>query len=188
MNPLISKRGAEQAEFEFVVNRARRLNDQKNLREAHNVGEPPFQTSRDALAFENLVQRYGGIYHKEPHRVWAMIRATLTGLLTPREIWRIIHANKVSLDAMNDEPLRLDLRSSITTLDVPVALFLGRYDRHLDAMISASYFANLRAPSKRHVWFEHSAHNVPFEDPARFNVAVVSEIPTIKAAAHLRCP
>jgi pimeloyl-ACP methyl ester carboxylesterase len=105
-----------------------------------------------------------------------MIRAVLTGLVTPWEILSIIRGNDVSLAAMHDELFRLELRSAVPALKVPVAFFLGRYDRHVDATVSASYFDRLCAPVKRLVWFEHSAHNVPFEEPTVFNRTLIEVV------------
>jgi pimeloyl-ACP methyl ester carboxylesterase len=44
---------------------------------------------------------------------------------------------------------------------------------------AAGYLEKLRAPAKRVVWFENSAHNVPFEEPDRFNTKVVEELRSI---------
>ena len=43
-------------------------------------------------------------------------------------------------------------------LDVPVVFFLGRHDCTVPAPIAAEWMERLRAPEKRTVWFEHSAH------------------------------
>jgi proline iminopeptidase len=83
---------------------------------------------------------------------------------------------------MRQELLDLDIASTVPALQVPVVFFLGRYDRHQDAPISASYFERLCAPIKRLGWFEQSAHNLPFEEPTRFNTAVGSELAAITAA------
>ena len=64
-------------------------------------------------------------------------------------------------------------------VDVPVIFFLGRYDRHVDATIAACYFDDLRAPSKQLVWFENSAHNIPFEEPELFTSSVVTVVRSI---------
>ena len=143
------------------------------------IGPPPYKTVGQVLAMEKLVQRYGGVFHKEPCRSWIMVRAIFSGLVTPREIPRLIHANNVSLEAMNEELLGLDLARSVPSTDVPVLFFLGRHDRHTDAKLAATYFASLRAPGKRLVWFEKSAHNIPFEEPRLFNATVVRELQSI---------
>jgi proline iminopeptidase len=190
VNPLVSKRAAEQSEYDFVVEQASQHQDTRTLARVRALGTPPYASSRDALVMETLVQQYGGIYHNEPHRFWVVSRAILMGLVTPWEIRRIIHANNVSLEAMNNELLDLDLRVSVPRLPVPVVFFLGRHDRHVDASFASNYFAALRAPAKRLVWFDNSAHNVPFEEAARFNATVLSELQS--SASHsrssLRCP
>jgi pimeloyl-ACP methyl ester carboxylesterase len=108
-----------------------------------------------------------------------MVRAIFSGLVTPWEIPRLIHANNVSLEAMNEELVGLDLARSVPSTDVTVLFFLGRYDRHTEAKLAATYFASLRAPGKRLVWFEKSAHNIPFEEPRLFNATVVRELQSI---------
>src|SRR5262249_3723570 len=143
------------------------------------IGPPPYKKVGQVLAMEKLVQRYGGVFHKEPWRTWIMVRGILCGLVSPWEIPRLIHANNVSLEAMNEELLGLDLARSAPSTDVPVLFFLGRYDRHTDARLACNYFAALCAPVKRLTWFEKSAHNVPFEEPGLFNATVVRELQSI---------
>lgn len=179
VNPLISVRAGEMAEYNFVLHQAAAHKDQHVLARARKIGPPPFQSARAELAMEKLVQHYGGIYHRPPNRLWVMLRATFTGLVTPWGIWRIIHANNVSLEAMNSELLGLDLRQSIRRVQVPVLFFLGRYDHRADSSIAAAFLANLQAPVKRTVWFENSAHNIPFEEPKLFNATVVRELESI---------
>ena len=88
------------------------------------------------------------------------------------EIPSFIRANNVALAAMNDELLTLHLAQSVPR-SCTGFFFLGRYDRHADALVAEQYLQSLRAPVRRAVWFEHSAHNVPFEEPAAFTEAVV---------------
>ena len=176
VNPLISRRLAEQSEYQFVIDEASRRHDTRTLERVRAMGSPPFERPRDALALEALAQNYGGIFHREPRRFWVMLRAIASGVVRPWEIRRIIQGNNVSLEAMNRELVGLDLGRSVTSLEVPVVFFLGRYDRHVDPRIAADYLASLQAPVKRVRWFENSAHNVPFEEAASFNAAIVSEL------------
>jgi proline iminopeptidase len=80
------------------------------------------------------------------------------------------------LDAMTPELLKLDLERLVPSVEVPVFFFLGCYDHHVSSAIAAHYFDRLRAPYRRAIWFAYSAHNPPFEEPERFNEAVVSMI------------
>jgi pimeloyl-ACP methyl ester carboxylesterase len=53
-----------------------------------------------------------------------------------------------------------------------VFFFIGRHDHVIAPETSVAYFDMLSAPSKKLVWFEESAHEPPFEEPAKFNAAM----------------
>jgi proline iminopeptidase len=84
---------------------------------------------------------------------------------------------------MHAELEALDLSRSVPALEVPVIFLLGRYDRHVSAGVASDYFAVLRAPGKRPVWFEDSAHNPPFEEPEHFQRVVVDALRSMGIAA-----
>lgn len=58
-------------------------------------------------------------------------------------------------------------------LKVPLILFNGRHDRNVDSGVSAEWFARVRAPSKRMIWFEHSSHMIMTEEPGKALVSLV---------------
>ena len=61
-------------------------------------------------------------------------------------------------------------------LEVPVFLFLGRYDYAVSSEVAFEWFENLEAPEKHAIWFEHSAHMMQFEQPGRFVLSLVREV------------
>jgi pimeloyl-ACP methyl ester carboxylesterase len=61
-----------------------------------------------------------------------------------------------------------DLAEDVLLVRVPVYFFTGRHDLCVPAELSERYFAKLRAPLKRWVWFEQSAHFPFFEEPLKF--------------------
>jgi proline iminopeptidase len=174
--PLVSTRAAQQAQYDFVSAEARRRHDDEALTRLQQIGPPPHKTSAQVLAMEELAERYGGVFYKNPHKIWVLLSGLFRGLVAPWDISRFIHANRVSLEAMNAELLDLDLVRSVPSVSVPVFFFLGRHDRHVDANIAATYLEGLRAPAKQIKWFENSAHNVPFEEPDLFNASVVTAL------------
>ena len=74
---------------------------------------------------------------------------------------------------MHQELLAFDMRRKVDRLGVPVFFFVGRHDHHVDANLAAEYFQILRAPSKEIVWFEQSAHDIPFDEPQLFDAWIV---------------
>jgi pimeloyl-ACP methyl ester carboxylesterase len=59
---------------------------------------------------------------------------------------------------------------------VPVFFLLGRHDRHIPSVLAEQYFRSIEAPLKRLIWFEHSAHNPPFEEPGKFNRVLIEDV------------
>jgi proline iminopeptidase len=170
--PLIATQAAWASEYEFVREEARRRGDARVLQALNEVGPPPYRSAADVLAVERLADRYGAVFHQRPCRSCALARGLLRGLAWPWEIPRYIRGNEVSLDAMHDELAGLDLNERVPMLQVPVHFLLGRFDRHVDSDVAREYAEVLAAPEKAVIWFDHSAHNVPFEEPERFNAVV----------------
>lgn len=184
VGPLIFLREAQQAEYDFVLSEASRRKDDDVLARLRKIGSPPHKTVAHMSSMEALADRYGGAFYKDPHKMRIVLRGIFAGVVTPWEIPRLIRGIHVSLDAMNEELLGLDLARSVTSVDVPVFFFLGRHDRHVDANLAAAYLEALRAPLKRSIWFEESAHNVPFEEPALFNAKIESVLQSIGISGH----
>jgi pimeloyl-ACP methyl ester carboxylesterase len=181
--PVVAPRAGQQAEYDFVLDEASRLEDADALAQLQALGAPPYASASEVLAVEAIADRYGAVFHQRPNRAWMMLRGIAGGLVTPWEIPRLIRGNQVSLDAMAGALLDLDLFQSVPSVTVPVFFLLGRYDRHVDARLSARYLEQLEAPSKQLIWFEDSAHNVPFEEPERFDRTVIEAVHSIGSAA-----
>jgi|KBSSwiStaDraftv2_1062776.scaffolds.fasta_scaffold30331_2 pimeloyl-ACP methyl ester carboxylesterase len=179
VSPLVATLAQQRAQYEYVSAEAARRRDDDALSQLRTIEAPPHRNAEDVLAMEALANRYGGLYHTKPNQIWVMTSGMLRGLVMPWEIPRYIRGNNVSLAAMNDELLALDLPHMVPRVEVPVFFFVGRYDHHVDAAIAARYFADLQAPHKQLVWFENSAHNAPFEEPEEFTRKVVSVLQSV---------
>lgn len=172
VSPLIFPSESQQLQHEYIRETALERDDQGTLSRLNELGPPPYKTASDMLRVEALADDYGAIYHTRPNRFLVMMGGLFRGLVTPWEIPKLIRANNVSLEAMHEEIYDLDLTNSVQELTLPVHFLLGRYDRHVDAELARTYLEQLSVPAKTVIWFEESAHNPPFEEPARFNRAV----------------
>lgn len=172
--PLVSPRESQQHEYAFIMTEATRRQDETTLARLREIGPPPYETARRVLAVEALADRYGASFYRRPNRWRVLVAGVLRGLVTPWEIPRFIRANEVSLDAMTPQLLARDLSRTVPGLQVPVCFFLGRHDHHVGSAIGERYLEALKAPYKRLIWFGHSAHNPPFEEPGRFNEMVTT--------------
>jgi pimeloyl-ACP methyl ester carboxylesterase len=105
--------------------------------------------------------------------MWRFSRIIISG--PESSVWdfpNILRGALFSTYAMWDELSALDLTKTVPMLQMPVVFIVGRHDHVIAPETSVAYFDMLSAPSKRLVWFEESAHEPPFEEPAKFNTAV----------------
>lgn len=59
----------------------------------------------------------------------------------------------------------LNLKKSAPKLEVPVYFITGRHDYNTPFTLVEDYVKMLEAPHKEIIWFENSAHWIPFEEP-----------------------
>lgn len=71
--------------------------------------------------------------------------------------------------------LNIDFFTTAPVLKVPVYFITGRHDYNTPFALVEKYYKQVKAPAKKLIWFENSAHIPQFEEPARFN-AVMKEI------------
>jgi proline iminopeptidase len=63
-----------------------------------------------------------------------------------------------------------------TRFELPVVIFQGRHDRGTSSALVDQWFASVKAPVKKLVWFEDSAHMVYEEEPGKTLLSLVSEV------------
>jgi proline iminopeptidase len=90
-------------------------------------------------------------------------------------------------DALLPHILSTDL-STIRTLKVPLLLILGRHDRNVSSEVAAEWFASVRAPSKKLIWFERSAHHMTSEEPGKLLMTLVTQARPIAERAGDAAP
>jgi proline iminopeptidase len=92
------------------------------------------------------------------------------------DLFRFGRGNRFSLVQLEDEISRLNLSENYRSFKIPIFFLLGRHDHHVPAILAEQYFDKIEAPLKRLVWFEQSAHNPPFEEPAKFHRILIEQV------------
>lgn len=171
--PVVSFDEQRQREFAWDIEEAKRRDDVEALRDLHDIGPPPYSSPAPMLRLQRVTERFNGVeFHPRSH--WAIVvEGLIKGLVGPIELYRIVQGNHRSLEAMHKELQAFDMRREVLELRTPAFVFLGRHDRHVDAKLADQYFNSLRAPMKEIIWFEDSAHDIPFEEPELFDQRVV---------------
>jgi proline iminopeptidase len=165
----------ERLSYEFALREARRRGHRAATTALEDVGPPPHDV-RAMLTSRKWVERFGGSFHGDLSTrglIWAALRTDEANLI---DLIRFGQGNRFSLKHLWEEFRALDLDDQFTTFDTPIVFMLGRHDWQVPSELAARYFERIRAPAKRLVWFEQSAHNPPFEEPERFSRAVVDKL------------
>jgi proline iminopeptidase len=110
----------------------------------------------------------GGVGHNGPI-------ATLSPDYTAAELKTRDRAQAFSDEALWSEIGQVNLMGA-TRFSVPVVILQGRHDRGTSSALVREWFDRVRAPIKRLVWFEDSAHMTFEEEPGKFLVTLVQEV------------
>ena len=80
---------------------------------------------------------------------------------------------------------RLD---TLPPFKVPVVILMGRRDLHTPYQPAREMYERLKAPRKRFITFEQSAHVPMMEEPGRFLSALIAEVLPLTRTAAARSP
>jgi pimeloyl-ACP methyl ester carboxylesterase len=84
-------------------------------------------------------------------------------------------AQGFSIQALWTELGKVDLRRD-TTFKEPVFFIQGRHDMGTNATLLDQWYATVRAPKKKLIWFGDSAHMTFQEEPGKFLVTLVNDV------------
>jgi pimeloyl-ACP methyl ester carboxylesterase len=177
-------REGERLSYEFALREARRRKKADAIEALQTIGPPPHTVS-EMLTSRRWVERFGGSFHaglSTGRLVWTALQTDEANLI---DLIKFGRGNRFSLDRLWDGFRTMDIDDRLTRFEVPVVFMLGRHDFQVPAVLAARYFERINAPAKRLVWFEDSAHNPPFEEPDRFNGALVEVLRPILASEQV---
>jgi pimeloyl-ACP methyl ester carboxylesterase len=179
--PIADMPRGELRSWSWALERARSERHGHAIAELTTIGPPPHDVE-EMLISRKWVDRFGGSFHTDMD-TGDLIRAALaTSEATLYDLVLFGRGNRFSLEAIWPE-LRQTSLTHLTQFDTPIFFLLGRYDEQVPAVVAADYFATIEAPCKRLVWFENSGHNLPFEEPRRFEQVLTRELmPLVRSA------
>lgn len=177
---------SEQISYEFVLNEARKREDDKAVKQLEEIGPPPYSGGEEWLSALMVERKYVGKYGgamKEGN----FMREAVTAIINCRE-YRL--KNKLSYMKANNESLKhlwptvinADLINQVPSQEIPVYIFQGRYDYQTCYEVAKEYFDSLEAPVKEFYSFENSAHSPNFEEKERFEEIIGGILSELEAS------
>ncbi len=184
VGPLMNLQANEKAQYDALLAEARRRNDATALAELNAIapypgdGDIPFAKVNVARKW---VQAYGGLAAYRDNANFYFRAARLSPYYEFEDRLAIDQGGQLSVPALLPDMQRAD-HTQIRATRFPVLMFLGRHDLTTPAAVIEPWLAQLKAPSKRLVWFEHSAHLAPHEEPGKFLVNLVEHVRPLATA------
>lgn len=158
---------AEDISYRFVLEKAEKLGNQEALRELRDIGPPPYDDYREMMTQRRWLEEFGGVAHVALRNLW-WVGATSpdTSLL---DGIRYARGQEFSSRHMAAQVYHVNLFEEAPKIEVPVYFFVGRYDYNTPFELAERYYERLEAPrGKQLIWFENSAHMIPFEEPEKY--------------------
>jgi pimeloyl-ACP methyl ester carboxylesterase len=178
VGPLMNLQANERAQYEALLAEAGRRNDATALAELRAIapypgdGEIPFAKVNVARKW---VMAYGGLAAYRSDANFYFRAARLSPYYSFEDRLAIDQGGQLSVPALLPDMRRAD-HTAIRETRFPVFMFLGRHDLTTPASVIEPWMAQLKAPVKKIVWFEHSAHLAPHEEPGMFLVRLVEQL------------
>jgi pimeloyl-ACP methyl ester carboxylesterase len=175
----------ERLSYNFARTEADRRRHRGALKALDRIGPPP-HTVDEMLTSRKWVEQFGGAFHADVSTgtlIWAALRTDEANLI---DLIKFGQGNRFSLRHLWPEFRDFDVDETLTSFETPIIFLLGRYDWVVPSVLAARYFERIRAPYKRLIWFEQSAHNPPFEEPDVFNRTLIEALSPLVTARSPR--
>jgi pimeloyl-ACP methyl ester carboxylesterase len=186
MGQVINGPKAERVGYEWVLRVAEKDGNAQALEELRAIA--PYPEKDGSVPLEKIdVQRkwsvyYGGLTVGRKDLDFYYDVGQLSPDYTQADFKAIGKGSQLSLG-----PLLPNLWRDYTHMkrfQTPIVMFEGRHDYTTPSEVVAEWFAEVEAPVKKFVWFEHSAHMMPVEEPGRLLVHLVQDVLPLAGIEH----
>jgi pimeloyl-ACP methyl ester carboxylesterase len=171
---VINVRTNEQVSFDYGLRAARARGNTDAVREMESIapypGDTPITRERIVIA-RKWPQFYGGLTAYRDESKYFFQGPRLSPDYDDAARCAINAGSVLTLGRLLDEFLRVDF-TGVKEFPIPVVMFMGRHDYTTPSEPTAAWLAKVRAPYKQGVWFERSAHMIPWEEPGKTLVSL----------------
>lgn len=164
-----SKR-SEQLSYDFALLEAEKAGDVEGMEILQKIGRPPYQTDADwlkkVMPERSVVRKYESA-NIPNHQPKSIIDIYLTFIKYPeysiKDKLNTLKGDAFSMQHLWKEVIKVNLFEQVPSLDLPVYIIQGKYDKHTVTEVAKYYFDILKAPTKQYFELENSAHNPHLE-------------------------
>jgi pimeloyl-ACP methyl ester carboxylesterase len=175
---IVNMRQSEADGYRFALAEARAHDNQSALRDLARIAPYPSPDKPLDLASigtqRKWLEFYGGLAWGRTSFAFDSRAEKLAPEYSDDDLKAIDDGSLFSLRYLLGPLTDIDFTKT-TRFNLPMLQFVGRHDYSVSHEVTARWFATLRAPAKKLVWFEDSAHMVMQEQPGRFLMHLVND-------------
>jgi pimeloyl-ACP methyl ester carboxylesterase len=176
----------ERISFEFGLAQAKAHNNAEAIKEIESIapypGDKPVTRERIIIA-RKWPQFYGGLSAYRETSPYFFDAPLLSPEYDFNDRQAIDKGNVFTLGRIMPEFLAVDY-TGVRSFPIPVVMFMGRHDYTTPSEPTAKWLERVKAPYKRGVWFEHSAHMIPWEEPGKTLMSLVQYVRPLAGDAN----
>ncbi|MBC7923860.1 MAG: alpha/beta hydrolase [Ferruginibacter sp.] len=185
---VISSKDNERLSFEYALNQATKQKNEVALRELRSIalypGNQPITRERIIIA-RKWPQHYGGLSAYRTNSLYYFNAPLLSPSYTADDADAIDKGSLFTLGRILPEFLNVDFKH-VKSFPVPVFMFMGRHDYTTPSGPTDSWLKQVKAPLKKGIWFENSAHLIPLEEPGKMLITLMNEVRPLTTKAVRR--
>ena len=175
---VINVRDNERISFDYGLEQARKRGNTAAVREMETIapypGDQPITRERIIIA-RKWAQFYGGLSAYREDSKYYFDAPRLSPEYDHDDVCAIDRGNMFTLGRILPEFLDVDFKG-VRSFPIPVVMFMGRHDYTTPSAPTSAWLDKVTAPYKRGVWFEHSAHMIPWEEPGKTLVSLLTYV------------
>lgn len=184
---VINVRDNERISFEYGLTQARQHDNAEAVAELESIapypGDQPVTRERIIIA-RKWPQFYGGMSaYRDGSAKYFFGAARLSPEYDEADRKAINAGNVFTLGRVLPQFLDVDYKD-VREFPIPVVMFMGRHDYTTPSQPTAEWLERVRAPYKRGVWFERSAHMIPWEEPGKLLVSLLETVAPLAGKAQ----
>lgn len=185
---VINSQDNERLSFEYGLGQARKDRNAAAVAELESIapypGNAPITRERIKIA-RKWPQHYGGLNaFRDGEQDYYYGASLLSPDYDCADRRAFFEGNVFTLDRILDEFLQVDFKQ-VREFPIPVVMFMGRHDYTTPSGPTAAWLAQVDAPYKRGIWFERSAHMMPWEEPGKTLVSLLEHVRPLTQPASL---
>ena len=175
---VINTQDNERLSFEYGLAQAKKHRNAEAIRELESIapypGDEPITRDRIIIA-RKWPQFYGGLTAFRDSSDYYFNAPKLSPEYSPSDAAAIDKGSLFTLGRILTEFFEVDFKA-VKTFPIPVVMFMGRHDYTTPSQPTAEWLHEVKAPFKRGIWFERSAHMIPFEEPGKMLLCLVEQV------------